>query len=100
MLAYVAIAILVLIAALHSILGAVAVLGPMFASRWQIAIPRWVAERILRFAWHLTSVAWIGLAVALAGVSPLHAAAIVCVVSGLVVFVMLRGHLAWPWMAT
>ncbi|MCA9616865.1 MAG: DUF3995 domain-containing protein, partial [Myxococcales bacterium] len=54
------------------------------------------AERILRFAWHLTSVAWVGLAAVVAGVPSFHAAATVCVVSGAVIFVTLRGHLAWP----
>lgn len=96
MLAYVAVGILTLIAALHSVLGEGALLRPLFAKDWDIGIPRFAAERILRFAWHLTSIAWVGLAVAVAGVPLLHAAAIVCVTSGAVVFVMLRGHLAWP----
>ena len=96
MLAHVAVGILTLIAALHSVLGEGALLRPLFAKEWDIGIPRFAAERILRFAWHLTSIAWIGLAVAVVGVPLLHAAAIVCVISGAVVFVMLRGHLAWP----
>lgn len=96
MLAYVAVGILTLIAALHSVLGEGALLRPLFAKEWDIGVPRFAAERILRFAWHLTSIAWVGLAVAIAGVPLLHAAAIVCVISGAVVFVMLRGHLAWP----
>ncbi len=96
MLAYVAVGILTLIAALHSVLGEGALLRPLFAKEWDIGIPRFAAERILRFAWHLTSIAWIGLAVAVAGVPLLHAAAIVCMISGGVVFAMLRGHLAWP----
>ncbi|MCR9159832.1 MAG: DUF3995 domain-containing protein [Nannocystaceae bacterium] len=96
MLAYVAVGILTLIAALHSILGEGALLRPLFAKEWDIGIPRFAAERIFRFAWHLTSVAWVGLAVAVAGVPLLHAAAMVCIVSGTAIFVMLRGHLAWP----
>lgn len=96
MLAYIAVGILTLIAALHSVLGEGALLRPLFAKDWDIGIPRYAAERIFRFAWHLTSIAWVGLAVAVAGVPLLHAAAMVCVVSGAVIFVTLRGHLAWP----
>lgn len=96
MLAYVAVGILTLIAVLHSVLGEGALLRPLFAKEWDIGIPRFAAERIFRFAWHLTSIAWVGLAVAVAGVPLLHASAMVCVISGAVIFVTLRGHLAWP----
>lgn len=96
MLAYVAVALLSLIAVLHSVLGEAALLRPLFSKPWEVGIPRFAAERILRFAWHLTSIAWVGLAAAVAGVPLLHAAALVCVLSGVVVFGALRGHLAWP----
>ena len=96
MLAYAAAAILALIAVLHSVLGEGALLRPLFERQWQLDMPRWAAERIFRFAWHLTSVAWVGLAAAVAGFPLLHTAALVCVTSGVIVFVMLRGHLAWP----
>lgn len=96
MLAYVAVAILSLIAVLHSLLGEAALLRPLFSKPWDIGIPRFAAERIFRFAWHLTSIAWVGLAAAIAGVPLLHAAALVCILSGLVIFAALRGHLAWP----
>lgn len=96
MLAYVAVAILALIAVLHSVLGEAALLRPLFLERWELPIPRFAAERILRFAWHLTSVAWVGIAAAVAGVPLVHAAVIVCALSGAVIFVALRGHLAWP----
>ncbi|MGH1347231.1 MAG: DUF3995 domain-containing protein [Nannocystales bacterium] len=96
MLAYVAVAILSLIAVLHSVLGEAALLRPLFAKPWDIGIPRHAAERIFRFAWHLTSIAWVGLAAAVAGVPLMHAAAMVCALSGVVIFALLRGHLAWP----
>lgn len=96
MLSYVAVAILSLIAVLHSVLGEAALLRPLFTKPWELPIPRFAAERILRFAWHLTSVAWVGIAAALAGVPLLHAAVMVCALSGAIVFVTLRGHLAWP----
>ena len=96
MLAHVAVAILTFIAALHSVLGEQALLRPLFAKDWELPVPRFAAERIFRFAWHLTSVAWVWIAVAVAGVPLLHAAAMVCMISGAVIFVALRGHLAWP----
>lgn len=96
MLAYVAVAILSLIAVLHSVLGEAVLLRPLFSKAWDVGIPRFAAERIFRFAWHLTSIAWVGLAAAVAGVPVLHAAAVVCVLSGLLIFAALRGHLAWP----
>lgn len=96
MLAYTAVAILSLIAVLHSALGEAALLRPLFSKPWDVGIPRFAAERIFRFAWHLTSIAWVGLAAAVAGVPLLHATALVCVVSGVVIFAALRGHLAWP----
>lgn len=96
MLAYVAVAILSLIAVLHSVLGEAALLRPLFAKPWEVGIPRFAAERIFRFAWHLTSIAWVGLAAAVAGMPLLYAAGLVCVLSGIVVFAALRGHLAWP----
>ena len=51
-----------LIALVHSVLGELALVRPLFASDWELPIPRWAAERILRFAWHLTSIAWLGIA--------------------------------------
>ena len=96
MLAHASFAVLTLIALLHSILGELALLRPLFARPWELDMPRWAAERILRFAWHLTSLAWIGLGVSLVGLPIAHALAWVCVASAVVVFVMLRGHLAWP----
>ncbi len=96
MLTYVAVAILSLIAVLHSVLGEAALLRPLFAKPWEIGVPRFAAERIFRFAWHLTSIAWVGLAAAVTGVPLLYAAALVCVLSAVVIFAALRGHLAWP----
>jgi len=96
MLTYVAVGILSLIAVLHSALGEAALLRPLFSKPWDVGIPRFAAERIFRFAWHLTSIAWVGLAMAVGGVPLVHAVASVCVLSGVVVFAALRGHLAWP----
>ena len=87
---------LVLLAVAHSMLGEASILRPLFQQEWQVAEPRWAIERILRFVWHLTSVAWLALAAALLGVGLLPVVAAFSMVSAAIVFVMLRGHLAWP----
>lgn len=87
---------LVLLAVVHSALGETSILGPLFKQQWKIEEPRWAVERILRFAWHLTSVAWLALAAVLLGVGVLPAVAMFSLVSAAIIFVMLRGHLAWP----
>ncbi len=86
----------VLLALAHSLLGERELLQPLFARSWELPIPRWAAQRIFRFAWHLTSVAWLGLAGLAVGLPPWSVLALVGLVSGLIIFVMLRGHLAWP----
>lgn len=88
----------------HSWLGERKVLRPLLAGDWEIGLPRRVADPLLRWAWHLTSIAWLAaagtLAAAAAGggvpaiaIDLLGAAALV---SGLVMLVALRGvHAAW-----
>src|SRR5690606_15486615 len=51
---------------------------------------------VVRFAWHLTSVAWAGLAATLVGVEPALAVGVVCLVNAGTVLWMLPGHVAWP----
>lgn len=80
----------------HSLLGERELLRPLFARPWDIGLPRAAVETILRFAWHLTSIAWLGLAGLALGWSPWAVLTGVALVSGLVVLVALRGHLAWP----
>lgn len=88
--------VLLIIGLTHSILGERELLGPLFSKPWEIELPRFAVERILRFAWHLTSIAWIALALIGLGWEPLLAFGACCMCSGAVIFVMLRGHLAWP----
>lgn len=88
--------ILLLLALLHSLLGEQAILKPLFARSWDLGIERYAVERILRFAWHITSFAWIGFAAILLGCSAPSVIAWTCVATGLLIFFMLRGHLAWP----
>ena len=104
----VAAALLVGIAAAHSILGERYILMRLFRRG---PLPRlygsdWFTRRTLRFAWHLTSVAWLGFAALLvgsAGGAPpgreqvLGVVAITFVLSALVTAVASRGkHFAWP----
>lgn len=96
MLPYVTFFVLLAIALLHSGLGEQAILRPLFARPWELDIPRAPAEKILRFAWHLTSIAWVGLAFVAVGASALGVVAGVCLLSAVVILLMLRGHLAWP----
>jgi hypothetical protein len=53
---------LVALAALHSSLGERHLLRPLFAQMPALPVGRGFARRTLRFAWHLTSVLWLGLA--------------------------------------
>lgn len=92
----VAAVVLCVVAVMHSVLGEAALLRPLFSREWTIEVPRWAAQRIFRFAWHLTSIAWVGLAAALSGLPIAHAFALTCLISGVIIFVSLRGHLAWP----
>ena len=92
----IAAACLVVLAVAHSVLGEAGILRPMFAADWSIEVPRWATERILRFAWHLTSIAWLAMAGVVVGGDPLPMVAIMSLWSAAVIFVMLRGHMAWP----
>lgn len=88
---------LLVLAAAHSALGETDILRPLFAADWTMEkTPRWATEKILRFAWHLTSVSWVAIALAVLDVPLLPTVAVMCLVSAAMIFVMLRGHLAWP----
>ena len=87
---------LVALALAHSVLGELGILRPLFAQSWSTDEPRWAIERILRFAWHITSIAWLALAAIVADFDPLVSVAIMSLWSAVMIFVMLRGHLAWP----
>lgn len=84
------------LAVAHSILGESGVLKPLFAREWTVPIPRPAAEKILRFAWHLTSLAWFALAAIVAGADHFVAVGSLSMVSAGLIFVTLPGHLAWP----
>lgn len=87
---------LAILATAHSALGEREILGPLFRSSWEKPAPRWAMQRILRFAWHLTSIAWLGMAAAVLGLALNLAIAAIAIPSAVIIFFALRGHLAWP----
>ncbi len=86
-----------LLALAHSVLGEIELLQPLFKSDWKLeTVPRWAAELIFRFAWHLTSIAWVAFGAILLGVDPIIAISVQSFICGVIIFFSLRGHLAWP----
>ena len=101
-------ALAVLVAAAHSWLGERYVIAPLLRRH---DLPRLrggdeLTKRTLRFAWHVTSVAWVGLAALLIAVAPLapqparaatgRVVAATFAVSSVVALVGSRGrHLSW-----
>jgi hypothetical protein len=93
----------------HSWLGEVRLIGPLLApeTRQGFLEKSAFARRILRFAWHLTTLAWCGIGAMLAALSlsridaggkiALAAAAATFFLTGLVILASSRGrHFAWP----
>jgi len=83
---------------LHSVLGEIKVLQPLFAEpEWKLrALPRRPAETLLRFAWHATTISWFGFAAIAFGLPLLLSLTVVALAMGGCLFWVLRGHLAWP----
>lgn len=81
----------------HSVLGEQKILCPLFSSDWRITqLPRRTVERVLRFSWHLTTLFWFAIAATILGTDLLLSIGVALLASALLVFIMLRGHLAWP----
>lgn len=87
---------LVAVAFMHSFLGETRLIRPLLAQSWTVAVPRPAADHILRFAWHLTSLAWLSLAAILAGADSGTVVGLLSLVSAGVVLATLRSHPAWP----
>lgn len=88
---------LAFIGVIHSVLGEAGILRPLLADdRWDVGAPRWAAERILRFAWHATTIAWFALAATAFGVDGTVALTVTALLTGLLVLALLPAHLAWP----
>ncbi|HEY0881907.1 MAG TPA: DUF3995 domain-containing protein [Archangium sp.] len=90
---------LVFLAVAHSALGEKTLIGPLLASPAfpALPVPAAFAKPTLRFAWHLTSLAWLALAWALLrGDSSRWPVALLLAVSGVVTHLSTRGHhFAW-----
>lgn len=56
---------LLIVSAMHSVLGEKMLLGPLFARRGNPVLENQLARRVLRFAWHATSIMWVMMAVML-----------------------------------
>jgi hypothetical protein len=90
---------LIVLAVFHSLLGERSLIGPLLASPEfpQLPVSKWFAQRTLRFAWHLTSMAWLLLAYLLmSGQCPALPVALLMAASGIVTHAATRGrHFAW-----
>lgn len=93
----------------HSVLGEWKLIGPLLhpATRSGMLARSGWARGVLRFAWHLTTIAWWGFAAVLAGLAGSERTAAVCwvlavtavtfLVTAIVTLVSSRArHLAWP----
>lgn len=88
---------LVFLGIAHSVLGEKSVLRPLFRSDgWSIGVPRSAATRLLRMAWHATSIAWFALAAIVLGTGAALTTGYACLATALLFFLLLREHLAWP----
>jgi hypothetical protein len=102
---YIAAALLITTGAVHSLLGERRLIGPLLARREGILASNF-ARFILRFAWHLTTVTWVVLALILAQLAHNAAAArswaaavtgVAFTGAGLYDLVCSRGrHVGWP----
>lgn len=98
----------VLVSIIHSWLGEIRVIGPLLAIDSRPGVLRSpFLRQVIRYAWHLTSLAWIGMAAALAALaimqsSPAGKTAVLIIAGtfllhGAIVLAISRGrHLAWP----
>ncbi len=93
-------ALLAMVAALHSGLGERFVVQPAIGADWGPGRESMFLKATLRFAWHLTSLAWVGMALLLlldGSTAVRNVVSGVALISGAVAFVASRGrHLAWP----
>ncbi len=93
----------------HSWIGERRLIGPLLSPEWRSGIlaKSEFARRTLRFAWHITSLAWWGMGAALIVIAILPTdrstvffaaiTGITFLITGLITLITSRGrHLAWP----
>jgi hypothetical protein len=105
---YAATALIVIVGTVHSWLGEVKIIGPLLAIEPRLGpLKSTFARKIIRFAWHITTLAWFGLALVLVALLPapfgsqgrmvLLAIAATFFISGLISLIISKGrHVAWP----
>lgn len=94
---------LIMIGLVHSLLGERLIIGPLCAADWpKLRLPPAFARRVLRFAWHVTTVSWLGAGLGLVwsafGAVPVVelVAATALATGALILFASRGAHLAWP----
>lgn len=80
----------------HSVMGEEGVIRPLLAAEWSIDIPRRWANRLIRAAWHLTSIAWAAFAAIALGADAMVSLGLAALASALVMLIAVPQHLAWP----
>lgn len=94
---------LIMIGSVHSLLGERLIIGPLCAAEWpKLRLPPAFARRVLRFAWHVTTISWLGAGLGLVwaaygAVPALELIAATALATGVLILFASRGaHLAWP----
>lgn len=88
---------LVVVGAAHSLVGERVIVRPAIAdTRWTRSIGPVASAKVVRFAWHLTTLAWWALAAVVWGLDPAAAIGLVGLTAAVAIIAMLPGHLAWP----
>lgn len=86
---------LVLLALVHSALGEARLLASMLNNWTDASLPAKTASVVLRSAWHAASLAWLGIALLLVGVSPALAVVVAAGIPGVVILIVAPTHPAW-----
>jgi len=99
----------VLVGVVHSWLGEIRLISPLVdgPNRAQLLEHSHFARKLVRFAWHITTLAWLGIAAILAILATgplggndrfiLMAIAATFMISGMISFIISRGrHVGWP----
>ncbi len=101
-------ALIILVGVIHSWLGEIKIIMPLLAIEpRQGPLKSAFIRKIIRFAWHITTLAWIGLALVLVALLPaplgaqgklaVIAIAATFFISGLMSLIISKGrHIAWP----
>lgn len=103
------IVLLLLVSAVHSWLGEKLLIKPMFSRRGNAVLESDLARRVIRYAWHATSLMWLMMAIMLyavgfaaetLGITVLLTLGVGFLLSGIIDWIVTRGrHIGW-WILT